>query len=607
MLCCWMVCLYIVVGLTYSRSPVFNTRDAVLFRAPEPPGFVRQTPEAPALIAFRRHLGDLIQPTASSLETARALRTWSYRQQPHTWDMLNGGDGEDSVDPELLLAQQQRGVPGACRRFAYVYLGALLSAGLNARVVNWDSSFYDRDPRAHSLVEVWIEELHRWVMMDAMSDQESLVDGRPASLIEPSALMDACTSPSRGTARRRQWGAFVRPVRVLHVLAPAEAGGLERVVESLAAGLQAHGEEHHVAAVLDRRVEHPMVASLRAASVTVHPLLIPPRAYRAERTAIESLCRQVHPDTVHTHGYRADVVDAPVARRLGIRTISTVHGFTGGGWRNRTYELLQRIALRQFDLVVAVARPLAVHLARIGVPAARIRMVPNAWCPDQVPLSAHRARATLGVPRNRFHLGWVGRLSWEKGADILLEAVAQLKDLPISVSVLGDGAERPALEGQARRLGIGSLVTWRGTLPAASRFFPGFDAFAITSRTEGTPIVLFEAMSSGVPVVAVAVGGIPDVVSDNEAALVPPRNPAALANALRGLYQAPHIAARRAAGARARLSEHDELSWLHRYRALYHSLRQPSRLMFSQEVVGMAPTALAGFPRAHQVGRSPEW
>ncbi len=184
MLCCWMVCLYIVAGLTYSRSPVFNTRDAVLFRAPEPPGFVRQTPDAPALIAFRRHVSNLIQPTASSLETARTLRTWSYRQQHHTWDMLNGVDGEDSVDPEILLAQQRRGVPGACRRFAYVYLGALLSAGLNARVVNWDSSFYDRDPRAHSLVEVWIEELHTWVMMDAMSDQEFLVDGRPASLID---------------------------------------------------------------------------------------------------------------------------------------------------------------------------------------------------------------------------------------------------------------------------------------------------------------------------------------------------------------------------------------------------------------------------------------
>jgi glycosyltransferase involved in cell wall biosynthesis len=395
-------------------------------------------------------------------------------------------------------------------------------------------------------------------------------------------------------------------VRVLHVLAPAEAGGLERVVQSLAAGLQAHGEEHHVAAVLDRPVEHPMFAPLRAAGVTVHPLLIPARAYRVERTAIESLCRQIDPYVVHTHGYRADVVDAPVARRLGIRTVSTVHGFTGGGWRNRAYELLQRIALRQFDLVVAVARPLAVHLARVGVPATRIRIVPNAWCPDQVPLNGQHARATLGVPRDRFHLGWVGRLSWENGADILLEAVARLKDLPMAVSVLGGGAERRTLEALARRLGIGSLVTWWGTVPAASRFFPGFDAFVISSRTEGTPIVLFEAMRSGVPVVAAAVGGVPDVVSDNEAMLVPPRDPAALANALRGLYHAPHLAALRAARARGRLSEHDEAPWLQHYHALYHSLWQPSRVVFSQEVVGMPPTALAGFPGGSS-SRPREW
>lgn len=420
---------------------------------------------------------------------------------------------------------------------------------------------------------------------------------------EPSAHIRRRNSPSRGLPRERRWGARVRPVRVLHVLAPAEAGGLERVVQSLAAGLQAHGEEHHVAAVLDHLVEHPMFAPLRAAGVRVHPLLIPARAYRVERTAIESLCRQIDPDVVHTHGYRADVVDAPVARRLGIRTVSTVHGFTGGGWRNRAYEVLQRMALRQVDLVIAVARPLAVHLARVGVPAAGIRIVPNAWCPDQVPLNAQHARATLGVPRDRFHVGWVGRLSWEKGADILLEAVARLKDLPIAVSVLGGGAERRALEGQARRLGIGSLVTWWGTVPAASRFFPGFDAFAITSRTEGTPIVLFEAMHSGIPVVAAAVGGVPDVVSANEALLVPPRDPVALAKALRDLYHAPHIGVLRAARARVRLSEHDEAPWLQHYHALYHSLWQPSRVMLSQEVVGMPWQASRA---AHQVGRSRE-
>jgi hypothetical protein len=180
--CCGMACLSIAVDLTYSRSPVFNARDAALFREPEPLGFVWQKPDAPGLIAFRRHIGDLIRPTASSLETARALRTWANRQQPR--DMTTDRPADARVDPEVLLAQQRRGVPGSCRRFAYVYLGSLLSAGLNARVVNWDSSFCARNTSGHTLVEVWIPELHTWVMMDAMSDYEFLVDGRPASLID---------------------------------------------------------------------------------------------------------------------------------------------------------------------------------------------------------------------------------------------------------------------------------------------------------------------------------------------------------------------------------------------------------------------------------------
>lgn len=207
-LCFGTACLYIVVGLTYSRSPVFNTRDAALFRAPELVGFVRQNPDAPGLIAFRKHLGDIIRPTASSLETARALRAWAHRQQQHTRDMINGGDGEDRVDPELLLAQQRQGVPGACRRFAYVYLGSLLSAGLNARVVSWDSSFYDRDTRGHTLVEVWIEELHTWVLMDAMGDHELLVDGRPTSLID---VREAVVrgEPQRVTADHPSRGRYV--------------------------------------------------------------------------------------------------------------------------------------------------------------------------------------------------------------------------------------------------------------------------------------------------------------------------------------------------------------------------------------------------------------
>src|SRR6185503_17629904 len=309
---------------------------------------------------------------------------------------------------------------------------------------------------------------------------------------------------------------------VLHVLAPGEVGGLERVVQALTAGLVGRGHDLHVAAILDRPHEHPLFGPLRAAGVTVHSIPIPHRGYRLERAEIEALCRQLVPDLVHTHGYRADVVDGPIVRRLGIPVVSTVHGFTGGGWKNRAYELVQRMSLRQYDLVVAVARPQAIELGRFGVPAARIRVIPNAWCPDQTPFDVNRSRGALGVPRDRFHLGWVGRLSWEKGADVFLEAVGRLHDLPIAVSMIGDGVERRALEDKARRLGIGSLITWWGTLPGASRYFPGFDAFVMSSRTEGTPIVLFEAMRAAVPVIATAVGGVPDVVSGDEATLVPP-------------------------------------------------------------------------------------
>jgi glycosyltransferase involved in cell wall biosynthesis len=368
-------------------------------------------------------------------------------------------------------------------------------------------------------------------------------------------------------------------MRVLHVLAPGEVGGLERVVQMLTTGLGARGHDMHVAAVVDRSYEHPLFGALRAGGVGVHPIAVPPRAYRLERAGIESLCRQIAPDVVHTHGYRADVVDAPVARGLGIPTISTVHGFTGGGWKNRAYELVQRMALRHFDLVIAVARPQAIELARFGVPTARVRVVPNAWCPDSAPLERFRARSALGVPRERFHLGWVGRLSWEKGADVFLDAVVRLRDLPIMVSVMGDGSERRVLEDKARRLGIRSLITWWGTLPSASRFFPGFDAFVISSRSEGTPIALFEAMRAGVPIVTTSVGGIPDVVSGDEAILVPPRDPAALAAGIRAVQQDPSASVIRAENARRRLTHYDAAAWLERHQALYQTLRQPSRLV----------------------------
>jgi|SRR5882672_1636494 len=363
--------------------------------------------------------------------------------------------------------------------------------------------------------------------------------------------------------------------RILHILAPGDFGGLERVVEYLAAGLARRGHEVHVAAVLDAGCREPAsLRSLRQTGVAVHPVPIPVRAYWRERAAIDGLCRMIHPTVVHTHGYRPDVVDAGVAQRHGIPVVSTVHGFTGGGWKNRCYEWLQRAAWRRFEAVVVVSRPLVERLARAGVPRERIHLVPNAWGGARRGLERGAARRALAVPDGRFHVGWVGRLSREKGADVLIDALGHLADVPLTVSVIGAGRDGRALRQQAGALGVSDRIVWRGIVGDAGVLFSAFDVFVLSSRTEGTPIALFEAMAADVPVVASRAGGVPDVVTEAEALLVPPGDPRALAAAIRSVWRDPDGAARRASAARARLAcDFGVEPWVATYDAIYAGLR----------------------------------
>ena len=355
------------------------------------------------------------------------------------------------------------------------------------------------------------------------------------------------------------------------MVAPAEFGGLERVVQMLGPGLRGLGHEVHVVAVVaEGDSAQPFLDPLADAAVATRTVPVPRRGYRRERAAMADVIRELHPDVVHTHGYRPDVVDAGVARRQGIPVVSTVHGFTKGGWKNRMYEWLQCRALRGFDAVVAVSRPLVALLERRGVPATRIHEVPNAWRPTAPPCSRAAARAELKLPPNGFVVGWVGRLSHEKGPDVLLKALLQLHDLPLVVSVVGNGLLRVALQSQAERLGLNGRLRWHGVVADAGSLLPAFDVCVLSSRTEGTPIVLLEAMAAGVPVVATRVGGVPDVVSPAEAALVLPEDPVALAAAIRAVYRDPAAARVRAAAARARLErDHSVAPWVGRYEEIY--------------------------------------
>jgi len=371
------------------------------------------------------------------------------------------------------------------------------------------------------------------------------------------------------------------PLTLLHVVAPARFGGLERVLEMLAGGQAARGHRVHAAAILDPGAEHghPLLAALAAAGVAVHALTPPPRGYIQERREMRALLARIAPDVVHTHGYRADVLHGGAARALGIPTLSTVHGFTGGGWRNRFYETLQRRALRRAGAVAAVSRRMGAELARGGIRPGRLHVIPNAWSPGAPPAPRAEARRALGIPDHVFAVGWVGRVSREKGLDVLVDALPLLAALPVRLVVLGDGPERGAVAARAARLGVAERIDWRGAVHGAGRWMAAFDAWVLSSRTEGTPVTLFEAVAAGTPVVATRVGGVPDVVaSATEALLVPPERPDALAAALRAVHGDPAGAAARAERARLRLeTEHAPGPWIDAYESLCRRLARGAR------------------------------
>jgi glycosyltransferase involved in cell wall biosynthesis len=253
--------------------------------------------------------------------------------------------------------------------------------------------------------------------------------------------------------------------------------------------------------------------------------------------------------------------------------VTTVHGFTGEGLRSFVNAAIQRRAFRRFDGLVAVSDTVAEALMRFGVPPARVHVIQNAY--DQVapPLPRAEARARLGAGSDEFVIGWVGRLSPEKGLDVLLAALAELRDRPLTVAVIGSGGERAALESDAERRGVSGAVRWMGQVNDAPRLYSGFDLFVLSSRSEGTPIALFEAMDAEIPVVATAVGGVPAVVSSDEARLVAPGDPHALALAIRDAFDDPAPGHVRAASGLQRLRSLYAIDpWLDRYDRLYTEL-----------------------------------
>ena len=363
------------------------------------------------------------------------------------------------------------------------------------------------------------------------------------------------------------------PLTILHVTAPGEVGGLESVVRNLATGHAALG--HRVAvfsSTPDHSGDHPFLTNLRAAGVQVYAPDRSTRNYFRERVMIRKAILTSQANIVHTHGYRPDVVGLMAAAGTPVRTVSTAHGFTGGDWKNRLYEQVQLRAFRRFDAVVAVSRPLVDRIISSGVAASRVHFIANAFG-GAGPVERSAARQALGIGKDEFVIGWVGRVNREKALDVMLDALPRLADLPLTLLVIGDGREREILVRKVVASGLETRVRWLGVVPECARYFSAFDLYALSSHTEGTPITLLEAMQAGVPVVTTAVGGVPDVVSEEEAWLTPAGDPLRLADAIREAWSNPQERENRASAAARRLvANFSPATWLDRYEHLYREL-----------------------------------
>ncbi|MEY4760513.1 MAG: hypothetical protein RLZZ200_369 [Pseudomonadota bacterium] len=250
--------------------------------------------------------------------------------------------------------------------------------------------------------------------------------------------------------------------------------------------------------------------------------------------------RKRKPDIVETHDFKSHflfwLLRRLYRRQIGNpRWIAYHHGYTRMSHRVRAYQLLDRISLPRADLVVTLCRPFVEQVVARGVKPARVTVISNAVEPRQPP-SAEKLlalRHELGLDPGDPVILAVGRLSPEKGCDDLIAAFRRLRQTQPDLKLLfvGDGGEGRRLRDAC--VDLGPAVIFAGHQTDAWPYFFLATVYALPSHSEGSPLVLFEALSAQCIIVASCVGGVPDVVTDGfSALLVLPHDVSGLTEAL---------------------------------------------------------------------------
>jgi glycosyltransferase involved in cell wall biosynthesis len=364
------------------------------------------------------------------------------------------------------------------------------------------------------------------------------------------------------------------PIRVLRVIARLNMGGPALHVAYLSAGLAERGYETTLVAGSLAQGEDSMafvaeelglhVARVADLSREISPL----RDLRSMR-ALAKLIRRERPQILHTHTAKAGAVGRIAALLAGDARppiiVHTFHGHVLRGYfdpvRATLFRLLERWLARYSTVLIAVSPQVRDDLVKLGVaPAEKFAVVRlgielgERTTTGEVDGAEQRRR--LGIPTDRFVVGWIGRMASVKRGDDVLLAFKGLRDHGIEacLCMVGDGPDREALERRAHDLGIMRDTLFLGYQSDVAPFYAAFDAMVLPSANEGTPVSAIESLAAGRPVVATRVGGVPDVVRDGvDGYLVEMGDTRALADRLAELARDPELRARMGAAGSLRV------------------------------------------------------
>jgi glycosyltransferase involved in cell wall biosynthesis len=415
-------------------------------------------------------------------------------------------------------------------------------------------------------------------------------------------------------------------MKIVRVIARLNVGGPAKHVAWLTAGLQDGEWQSLLVAGSVPPGEEDM--SYFAAALGVRPLLLKEMSREISFKDVLTIWRlyrlfkREQPDVVHTHTAKAGTVGRSagllyrwftpatlIGRPRRCHFVHTYHGhiFHGyyGQYKTRVFLLIEKLLARLVTsriIVVSEQQRKEIH-ETFGVGRAeQFRVIPlgldlNSFAKPEKRRQAFRDE--LGVRNSEILIGIVGRLTEIKNHKLFLQAISQFKsahrseDAPVKFVVIGDGNLRGALEKSTVTLGLNDDVIFAGSRRDPENFYAGLDAVALTSKNEGTPLTLIEAMANGLPVISTAVGGVVDLLgeSDGEAGpasqyqvcrrgiIVRPHDAVAFAAGFERLVTDGNL--RRELGVRARefvVRNYSRERLLDDIRALYRGLRQTVQL-----------------------------